>query len=72
VVNRLFRALADGTRRDILARSLTETPTQCLLNGAVGCTRLAAPIIRFGMCDDSFGTSWILNLCEGRLNRDSV
>jgi len=24
-VNQLFRALADGTRRDILARSLTET-----------------------------------------------
>src|SRR5262245_13749195 len=24
-LNRLFRALADGTRRDILARSLTET-----------------------------------------------
>ena len=26
-LNRLFRALADGTRRDILARSLTETPS---------------------------------------------
>jgi DNA-binding transcriptional ArsR family regulator len=26
-VNRLFRALADGTRRDILARSLTEAPS---------------------------------------------
>lgn len=26
-VNQLFRALADGTRRDILARSLTETPS---------------------------------------------
>src|SRR6478609_564042 len=26
-VNRLFRALADGTRRDILARSITETPS---------------------------------------------
>jgi DNA-binding transcriptional ArsR family regulator len=25
--NQLFRALADGTRRDILARSLTETPS---------------------------------------------
>src|SRR5262245_41199431 len=25
-LNQLFRALADGTRRDILARSLTETP----------------------------------------------
>ncbi len=25
-LNRLFRALADGTRRDILARSLRETP----------------------------------------------
>ena len=26
-LNRLFRALADGTRRDILTRSLTETPS---------------------------------------------
>src|SRR6188508_2013620 len=26
-VNQLFRALADGTRRDILARSLTEMPS---------------------------------------------
>jgi DNA-binding transcriptional ArsR family regulator len=26
-LNRLFRALADGTRRDILARSITETPS---------------------------------------------
>jgi DNA-binding transcriptional ArsR family regulator len=26
-LNRLFRALADGTRRDILARSLTEAPS---------------------------------------------
>ena len=26
-INQLFRALADGTRRDILARSLTETPS---------------------------------------------
>jgi DNA-binding transcriptional ArsR family regulator len=26
-LNRLFRALADGTRRDILARCLTETPS---------------------------------------------
>ncbi len=26
-VNQLFRALADGTRRDILARSITETPS---------------------------------------------
>jgi DNA-binding transcriptional ArsR family regulator len=26
-VNQLFRALADGTRRDILARSLTEAPS---------------------------------------------
>lgn len=26
-LNRLFRALADSTRRDILARSLTETPS---------------------------------------------
>jgi DNA-binding transcriptional ArsR family regulator len=26
-LNRLFRALADGTRRDILARALTETPS---------------------------------------------
>ena len=26
-LNRLFRALADGTRRDILARSLTGTPS---------------------------------------------
>ena len=26
-LNRLFRALADGTRRDILARSLTVTPS---------------------------------------------
>jgi DNA-binding transcriptional ArsR family regulator len=26
-LNRLFRALADGTRRDILERSLTETPS---------------------------------------------
>jgi len=26
-LNHLFRALADGTRRDILARSLTETPS---------------------------------------------
>ena len=26
-LNQLFRALADGTRRDILARSLTETPS---------------------------------------------
>jgi len=25
--NQLFRALADGTRRDILARSLTDTPS---------------------------------------------
>lgn len=26
-INQLFRALADGTRRDILAQSLTETPS---------------------------------------------
>ena len=26
-LNQIFRALADGTRRDILERSLTETPT---------------------------------------------
>jgi len=26
-LNQMFRALADGTRRDILARSLTETPS---------------------------------------------
>jgi DNA-binding transcriptional ArsR family regulator len=26
-LNQLFRALADGTRRDILLRSLTETPS---------------------------------------------
>lgn len=26
-LNQLFRALADGTRRDILARALTETPS---------------------------------------------
>jgi DNA-binding transcriptional ArsR family regulator len=26
-LDQLFRALADGTRRDILARSLTETPS---------------------------------------------
>lgn len=26
-LNQLFRALADGTRRDILERSLTETPS---------------------------------------------
>ena len=26
-LNQIFRALADGTRRDILARSLTETPS---------------------------------------------
>jgi DNA-binding transcriptional ArsR family regulator len=26
-INQLFRALADGTRRDILARSLTATPS---------------------------------------------
>ena len=26
-LNQLFRALADGTRRDILARSLAETPS---------------------------------------------
>jgi DNA-binding transcriptional ArsR family regulator len=26
-LNRLFRALADGTRRDILARSITEAPS---------------------------------------------
>ncbi len=26
-LNQLFRALADGTRRDILARSLTKTPS---------------------------------------------
>ena len=26
-LNQLLRALADGTRRDILARSLTETPS---------------------------------------------
>jgi DNA-binding transcriptional ArsR family regulator len=26
-LNRLFRALADGTRRDILARSLTDAPS---------------------------------------------
>ena len=26
-LNQLFRALADGTRRDILARSLTATPS---------------------------------------------
>ena len=26
-LNQLFRALADGTRRDIVARSLTETPS---------------------------------------------
>jgi len=26
-MNQLFRALADGTRRDILARSLTDTPS---------------------------------------------
>ena len=32
-LNRLFRALADGTRRDILARSLTETPSVSALAG---------------------------------------
>ena len=31
VLNQLFRALADGTRRDILARSLTETPSVSVL-----------------------------------------
>jgi DNA-binding transcriptional ArsR family regulator len=30
-LNQLFRALADGTRRDILARSLTETPSVSVL-----------------------------------------
>lgn len=32
-LNQLFRALADGTRRDILARSLTETPSVSELAG---------------------------------------
>jgi DNA-binding transcriptional ArsR family regulator len=32
-LNQLFRALADGTRRDILARSLTETPSVSDLAG---------------------------------------
>ncbi len=32
-LNRLFRALADGTRRDILARSLTQTPSVTELAG---------------------------------------
>ena len=31
-LNQLFRALADGTRRDILARSLTETPSVSALS----------------------------------------
>ena len=30
-INQLFRALADGTRRDILARSLKETPSVSVL-----------------------------------------
>ena len=30
-LNQLFRALADGTRRDILARSLKETPSVSVL-----------------------------------------
>ena len=33
-LNQLFRALADGTRRDILARSFTETPSVCGGGGA--------------------------------------
>ena len=32
-LNQLFRALADGTRRSILARSLTETPSVSDLAG---------------------------------------
>ena len=32
-LNQLFRALADGTRRDILARSLTDTPSVSELAG---------------------------------------
>jgi DNA-binding transcriptional ArsR family regulator len=32
-LNQLFRALADGTRRDILARSLVETPSVSELAG---------------------------------------
>jgi DNA-binding transcriptional ArsR family regulator len=32
-LNQLFRALADGTRRDILARSLIETPSVSGLAG---------------------------------------
>jgi DNA-binding transcriptional ArsR family regulator len=32
-LNQLFRALADGTRRDILARSLTESPSVSDLAG---------------------------------------
>ena len=32
-LNQLFRALADGTRRDILARSLTGTPSVSELAG---------------------------------------
>jgi DNA-binding transcriptional ArsR family regulator len=32
-VNQLFRALADGTRRDILARSIAETPSVSDLAG---------------------------------------
>ncbi|HWE66724.1 MAG TPA: transcriptional regulator [Acidimicrobiales bacterium] len=32
-LNRLFRALADGTRRDILARSLAEAPSVSDLAG---------------------------------------
>lgn len=31
-LNQLFRALADGTRRDILARSLTDTPSVSALS----------------------------------------
>ena len=31
-LNQLFRALADGTRRDILARSLTEAPSASVLS----------------------------------------
>lgn len=30
-LNQLFRALADGTRRDILARSITESPSVSVL-----------------------------------------
>ena len=30
------------------------------------------PSGRFGMCDDSFGISWIPQLCAGRLNTDGA